>query len=263
MLRWLLFLFLVVMAGGCSLGTGRSGIEIVSYPTAKVFLNGKEAGMTPYKNTEMKAGELALALEAGEKRWERKIELRRNINTVVDWEMDQTTEESGWYVLYMERTGDIKRAGMMISTMPDEAMVTIEGEVKGFAPMRLEQIGEGDRQIMLSYPGYKTQTIFARALAGYQLVVEASLLAEGKGEEAKNEPTPTTTEEIKQQKIMIKPTETGWLRVRTTPKSDGEEITKVKPGEEYGWLTEENGWYKIDLGNGKSGWILSKYGEKL
>jgi uncharacterized protein YgiM (DUF1202 family) len=64
------------------------------------------------------------------------------------------------------------------------------------------------------------------------------------------------------QKITIKETETGWLKVREASSSSGKEITRVKPGEKYVLLNETTDWYQIDLGNNKNGWISATYASK-
>jgi uncharacterized protein YgiM (DUF1202 family) len=63
-------------------------------------------------------------------------------------------------------------------------------------------------------------------------------------------------------KVIIKETETGWLKVRENNSASSKEVIKVKPGEQYVLLSEEKDWYKIDLGSSKSGWISATYAEK-
>jgi len=58
MLRKLgLLLSVSIILGGCSLIPKKSGIEVVSNPSAKIIIGGKDAGMTPYKNNSLKPGE--------------------------------------------------------------------------------------------------------------------------------------------------------------------------------------------------------------
>jgi uncharacterized protein YgiM (DUF1202 family) len=77
------------------------------------------------------------------------------------------------------------------------------------------------------------------------------------------EPVVIPTTGVLQQKIMIKETETGWLRVRESASNTSTEIDRIKPLSIYTILEEAVGWYKIDLGNGKTGWISSTYAEKV
>jgi len=253
---------LAVILGGCGLIPKKSAVEIMSNVTAKVFINGKEAGVTPYKNSSLVPGEIEIKMEAEGQTWTRKLMLHNNVNTVVDWEFGKSEEQSGGYILYMEKTGDGKKAGIMISGSPDKSSVHIDGEVKGFTPMRLDDIGQGDRQVSITYPAYKGLNVFVKAIKGYQLVIEANLASQKEQLEITEEPTPTDTAEITiKKRILIKETETGWLRVREQPNSGSIEVKKVNPGEKYDLLEEQEGWYKIDLGNGKSGWVNAKYAE--
>lgn len=73
-------------------------------------------------------------------------------------------------------------------------------------------------------------------------------------------PTPEPEEEIP--KIVIQETPTGWLRVREKPGTIYPEITKVYPGESYPLLEESAGWYKIELEDGRQGWVSVLYASK-
>ena len=73
-------------------------------------------------------------------------------------------------------------------------------------------------------------------------------------------PVPVTTS-WPEKTVVIRETETGWLRVRDAPSSAGVEVTKVKPKEKYILLEQDKDWLRIDLGDEKSGWILAKYAD--
>lgn len=56
--------------------------------------------------------------------------------------------------------------------------------------------------------------------------------------------------------IEVGETETGTLNVRATPSSVGNEIGQVSPGQRFFVLEDAgNGWIRIDLGDGTSGWV--------
>ncbi len=252
-----------VVLSGCSLGPKKSGLEIMSYPTAKVYINGKEMGSTPYKNLELKPGDNEVKLETNAREWKKTIELQNNINTVIDWQFGDNTNEDSGYILYLEKTGD-KKASLLVNTTPDKATIKIDGEIKGSSPIKVNSINAGDRQLTAVFPGYKEVNVFMKAIIGYQLVVNAQLSQE-KIEIDQIMETPETTSDLsvdKNEKVIIKETETGWLKVRDSNSSSSKEITKVKPGEIYDLLEEASDWYKIDLGSSKSGWISATYAEK-
>lgn len=265
--KWQFFIliFSSLLFGGCSLSSKKSAIEIDSYPVAKVFIDGKEMGLTPYRNRNLIPGEVEIRLEANEKIWTRKVKLQNNISTVVDWEFGKSENENGGYILYLEKTGDKNQAGLLVNTVPNKSTITIDNEIKGMTPLKINDIGEGDRHIALSYPGHKTVDIFAKSLNGYQLVLESTLIEETV-EETKGEvdvvDNPDLVSEPNQNLIKIKETETGWLRVREQDSAVAKEVGRVNPGETYPILEERADWYKIDLGGGKSGWIAASYAEK-
>lgn len=65
-----------------------------------------------------------------------------------------------------------------------------------------------------------------------------------------------------QPQAVIQETETGWLNVRTGPGTNFSVVAKVFPGESYPLLEELTNWYKIEIGEGKEGWISAKYAKK-
>ncbi|MDD4938022.1 MAG: PEGA domain-containing protein [Candidatus Shapirobacteria bacterium] len=266
--RILLIIITSFFLGGCSLSPKRSAIEINSYPVAKVFLDGKEMGMTPYKNRSLRPGEIEVKLKTNDSVWIKKVKLQNNVNTVIDWEFGKNDEESGGYILFLEKTGDKKNAGLMTISNPSTATISIDNEIKGFSPIKINNIGEGDKHLTLTFPGHKNADIFVKAIKGYQLVVEVILAKETTtiNEENKNqEDTPKIENSDlveNQTKVTIKETETGWLRVREEPLTNAKEIARVNPKESYVLLEEKTDWFKIELENGNSGWISSNYAEK-
>ena len=246
----------VVMASlvlsGCTWSIRKSGVEIMSYPPAKVFVDGKEAGMTPYRNNSMKPGEVEIKLTTNEGEWSKRVHLENGANTVI------SREQSGGYILYFESTGDAKRAGMLINTTPDKAAVAMDDEIKGFSPLRIENVGEGDKKLVVSYPGYKSASSYVKFINGYQLVVEVDLAKEEEIVVA-----PVEKEVSLAPEVMVLNTETGWLRVRSAASNAAAEVAKVKPGEKFKLLEDGVEWRLIELSVGKSGYVATKYVEIL
>ena len=95
---------------GCSLAPKKAGIEVITTPNAKVFIDNKESGMTPYKNNSLKPGEINVKILTNDGlEFNRKIELQNKVNTVINWEFGKSEKETGGYVLSMEKTGDLKK----------------------------------------------------------------------------------------------------------------------------------------------------------
>jgi len=244
-----------LLLGAC--GVEKSGVEIVSSPIAKVYLNGKESGMTPYKNNALEPGKMEIKLDDGEGNiWERVIRLEKNVTTVVNWNLGEN-RNSG-YILSMEKTGEV--GGILVNSSPIGAMVFVDGELKIKSPARIEALGEGDKKVSISHPGYKNINLIVRMVKNYQIVIDAKLEKEARAEKVNIVTTTPMNEAVNM--IKIKETETGWLRVRKTASSGGVEIGRVKPGESYELLSENSDWYQIVFGDTK-GWISVKYAEKI
>ncbi len=250
----------IMIASGLFLGAcgiDKSGVEIVSENTAKVYLNGRESGNTPYKNNTLKPGEIDIKLVDNKgSSWERKVKLESNVTSVINWSFDEN-KDSG-YILSMEKSGG--NPSILVNSNPNGAMVYLDGELKTSSPAKIENIEEGDRKLSISYPGYKGVNLIVRAVSGYQLVVDVKLEKEVR-ENNINIISPVPTKSLGS-RVKIKDTETGWLRVRDASSNNGSEIGKAKPGETYDLINEVNGWYQISY-NGKEGWVSTKYAEKI
>ena len=249
------------LLGGCTLGSRKSGLEIMSFPVAKVFVNDREVGMTPYKNMNLKPGENEIKLVNGNREWKRKVDLQNNVSTIIDWQFGDDVDGDSGYILYLERTGD-KKASVLVNSNPDKSVVKIDNVPRGISPIKLRDIEIGERQLTVSLQGYKDINVFMKAIDGYQLVVDAKLAKEKIDIDQMINTNETSSSLNVAKKVTIKETETGWLRVREENKNSSKEIGRVKPGESYDLLEEKTDWYKIDIGSSKSGWISSTYAEK-
>jgi uncharacterized protein YgiM (DUF1202 family) len=243
-----------LLLGAC--GVDKSGVEIVSSPMAKVYLNGIESGTSPYKNNTLKPGIVDIKLDDGNGNfWERKVKLENNVTSVINWNFEQN-EDSG-YILSMEKTGE--SGSILVNSNPGGAMIYIDGELKNSTPAKIEGAIEGDRKLSISYPGYKSINLIVKVVKGYQLIVDTKLEKQMRAENISISPTPSQKIGTK---IKIKETETGWLRVRDAANNSGIEIGKAKPGEKYELLDENKDWYQIKF-EGKDAWVSAKYAEKI
>ncbi len=249
------------LLGGCG-NKGVAGVEIITQPITKIFIDGKEAGMTPYRNNTLQAGTINIRLgEEGLGWWQRRIELRKNISTVINWTFDKTKKTSGGYILSMEKQGS-QNAGLILASLPSGAAVSIGQEVRGDTPMAISDLGEGDKEVKIMLPGFKTISVGIRPIVGYRMLIEATL--------AREEKVIVTPEVNNTQlaligggrRIKILPTETGWLRVRAGSNPTSPEIGKVKTGEEYEYYSETRDWIEIKI-DGKKGWVAAKYVARL
>jgi len=263
-------LFFIFILSACSLSPQKAALDISSYPTATIFLNGEELGTTPYKNVSLKPGNYKLRLVSSDPSippWEKNIPLNNKITTIIDYQFNQDKDKIDGYVLYFEKAGAKDQSGLVVTTNPDAGTVAVDGQMQGFAPLNIPNISEGDHQILITFPGYQSKEIYARGINGYRLVAEIQL----KKDELPPEPEPeeeekeeeTAEEGLNKPYVTILDTPTGWLRVRLEPSTAASEAAKIDPGKNFSLLDEKAGWYQIEYEEGEKGWISGKYAEKF
>lgn len=263
---------------------GKAALQISASPNAKVFLNGEEMGTTLYFNDKLEPGEYSVKLvpegEGELASWEGQITLVSNIQTFIKRQFGPDQDSSSGEIISLEKAADSKTASLSVVSQPDGALVKIDGESKGFAPVQTE-IDANEYQIEISTPGFLTKTVKVQTIIGYKLTLTVQLArqdlegvadATPSGEEAEGEEeTETEEEEAKEEEedsnlekpyVKIKETPTGWLRVRLEPSTSATEAAKVNSGETFPYLDEEeNGWYKIEYEADEEGWISGVYAE--
>jgi hypothetical protein len=257
-------------------------LQVSASPKAKVLIDGVERGMTPFLDDGVGQGEheLKLVVEGGqEMSWEGRIEVNAGARTVVNRNISVAGEnyDSG-EVLTLEKTATKDKAALAVVSIPDQAVVKIEGQPKGFAPINLTEVIPGDYEVSVALPGYEEKVILARMVAGYKLVMRVQLAQKTEGIQAgpvapmgtptsgpTRELTPTPSGEslgarMEKPYVTIKETPTGFLRVRET--AGGKEVAQVKPKESFPLVgRDDKGWYKIEYEKGRQGWISSVYAE--
>lgn len=216
--------------------------------------------MSPYKNRSVKAGIVDIKIgQEGIGYWSKQLELKRNISTVVNWTFGKNEDYSGGYILSMEKTGG-NDSGMIVSSSPAKASVFVSGENRGLTPLFISNLGEGDKEIKISLPGYTSLNLGVRPVAGHQIVLEGMMAKEEKI--ILVTPTPMQSPDVAGSKVKILSTDTGWLRVRDMPSSAGLEIDKVNTGEIYDTVGDSGEWTHIIVRE-KQGWVSTKFVEKI
>ena len=285
---------------------GPGALQIVSNPRSVVFLDGvREEEMTPYLNKSVSAGEHLVKIvpeENGEGLvdWEAKVTIVPNILTSINRDLASSEASSAGEILSLEKIASKNDSHLAVVSIPNEAVVRVDGTPKGFAPVLLDDMVPGDHEIVVSSPGYKERTIMGTTLAGYKLTIEVQLaqemvnmqddslqdeedreategaendsdendekdqdeLEEDDSGEDEEDSSDEQGVDIDRPYVEINETPTGWLRVRESPSTVSEELAKVEPGDKFPYLEEENnGWYKIEYEEGEEGWVSGVYVE--
>lgn len=270
-------------------GPKPAALKITSEPTANVFIDGEEVGLTPFLGEKLSAGEITVRLvpqtAAGPLiSWEGKVTLVADLGTQINRVLGPSQERSGGEIFYYEPISDRQTSSLAVISTPDNVAFEVDGEPKGFAPRVIDNLPPGEHIIGLSAPGYERREVRATTQAGYKLIGSIQLIKEEVVEEekpAEEEEQVVEEEAVAEEEataeapdrsretppelpyVEIKDTPTGWLRVRADSTVNSEELTKVNPGEQFPLLDEALGWYKIEYEEGKEGWIAGQYAEKF
>jgi len=259
---------------------GPGALQISTTPTATVFLDGSQVGITPYFDDKIKAGEHIVKLtpestEGNLTSWEGKVNLLPGILTSIKRTFAVNEAESSSEMITLEKAGRKDQSSLAVISIPDQAVVKLNGEPKGFTPLSLEDLTPADYQITISSSGYEEKTVSAHTIGGYKLIVnvklaqtiegieEATPSGETEEEEEETKATPTPKAEATppaKPYVKVKETPTGFLRVRMGPSTSATETAQIKPGEMYPYLDEEeDGWLKIEYKDDKEGWVSGVY----
>lgn len=269
-------------------------LRVLSSPGANVVVNNKSVGKTPYEES-LQEGEYLVKLipdaeEASDSAtWDGKVRVYQNTLTFVNRELGSSDLASSGVVLSVKKmdekptekgTGEIE-----VKSDPDGAVVYLNNEEQGIAPLVLSEVEEGEHELAVDSPGFfrRSQKIRVdegfRVIAEYKLAVDptykkvdkdidldeeasdsAELDEENKDEDNADEEDTDTSNDTSADtfNVTIAETGTGWLRVRSRPSTAGEELGTVDVGDTVKVLEERTGWYKIDF-DGEDGWISSTY----
>lgn len=259
-------------------------LKVFSSPTASLFIDNVAIGKTPYEETTKEGEYLIKLISEGEASasasWEGKVQVYKNALTYVDRELGMSDLTSSGVVFttikMSEKPKKADTGEIEIEVEPAGAIVYLDNDEKGIAPMVLSEVPSGDHELSVYSPGffkrtqkinvdsgYRTKGNFKLALDQSQKKIDElvnSASEEASLEEGKKEST--TKDTSLETTIVIKETPTGFLRVRSEPSLTASEEAQVKPKDTFTLLDEESGWYKIEYEKGKEGWVSAQYTEK-
>jgi len=250
-------------------------LKVLVSPSASVFMDNVAVGKTPFED-KFKVGEYLLKLipegnATDTASWQSKIKIYKNTRTYVNMELGSSDiSTSGEVFTSVKMTTPVKSGygEVMVETEPQGAIVYLDNDEKGVAPVKLENVLKGDHEISVFMSGFFRRTQKINIDPGYQVNAKFKLAID-QSQTPKVEEKKTATDEaslkeasvdIKTGKqVTIKETPTGWLRVREEPNAEASESAKVNPGDKFDILGEEAGWIKIEYEKNKTGWISGQY----
>ena len=262
-----IFIIIKVLASVVS-PQGKGALQVNTNIKADVYLNGKLIGTAPFckcnPNETLASGEYVVRmvpLDKSVQDYTVKTTIEPGVLTAIERTFLPGSLGSS-YILTLEKTS-IKTPQVYITSVPDGAVITMDGNATGATALLLKDISASEHEIEIQKQGFAKKTIRVRAVPFYKLIVSAFLGTEGEAESptptlqptTSVTPTPTTS-------VKVKQTPTGFLRVRDDASLGGNEIARVNPGDTLPLIEEKPSWYKIQLPDGKTGWISADYADK-
>lgn len=245
-------------------------IKINSSPTASIFINNMIIGKTPYED-KYKVGEYLLKLipegSATETAsWNGKINVYKNALTYVNLELGSSDIFTNGEIFTIEKMKESPKnpnyGEVYVETEPQGAIVTLDSDEKGVAPLILQDVIRGDHELSVFMPGFFRRTQKIKVDPGYR--VNASFkLALDQSQKQLADIEKESTKSAKAEKIFvtINNNPQGWLRVREDASINATEEAKVKVGEKYEFIEEKDGWYKIKFNDNKDGLVEGSFTE--
>lgn len=253
---------------------GRGALQVTSNIRATAYLDGKSIGATPLCKCDasqtLPEGLYTLRLvpdDTNAQEYNIKVKVSPNVLTAVE----HTFLPGGYassYVLLLEKI-NTKDAQIFVTSLPSGALVTIDGTASGVTPLLQKSISPSEHEIEIEKGGFSKKTIRVRTVVGYKLIVQAILGTAPQGGQTlpgsstltpSGTPTPTPGGGSM---VKILATPTGFLRVRDIASLAGAEVGQVLPGDTYPLLESAGTWVKIQLKDGKVGYVSAMYVEKL
>lgn len=248
-------------------------LKVVSTPAASVFIDNVVIGKTPFHD-KYKVGEFIIkiipegtATEAAS--WQGKIKIYKNSITYVNRELGSSDVASAGEIFTtskMEKsTSNANFGEVYVETEPQGAIVYLDNDEKGVAPLILKGVPRGEHELSIFMPGFFRRTQKLNIDPGYRvngyikLAIDQSQSPSIKTNETKSA---SNSGQLKKTYIIIKDTPTGWLRVREEASVNASESARVNPGEKFELVEEKTDWYKINYDANKEGWVSSAYSEK-
>lgn len=251
-------------------------IKVLSSPNASVFINNLAVGKTPYED-KYKEGEYLVKLipegNATETAsWQGKVPAHKNALTYVNRDLGTSDVTSAGEIFSITKMDKSPKNGnygeIAVETEPMGAIVYLDNDEKGVAPVILQDVVKGDHELSVFMPGFIKRTAKINVegsykfSASFKLAIDQSQKQQAEKLKEGEEKKATDSAGSKKTNITIKGTPDGWLRVREEPLVTASEAARVNEGDDFEVLDEKSGWYKINYKDKESGWISGRYTKK-
>lgn len=200
-MKWFKYTFIIFVAiilSACNPlnKSSKSGLQVITDGVASsAYLDGQYLEKTPFINREIKPGEYTLKLQPDDPNlyaYELKVNLRPGLLTVVTWKLAQRPELSGGVVYEMEPIQSKSKSEVSFISIPDGAIVELNGRGKEFSPVIMTDVNPGHNEFEISLPSYESQKHTINVVEGYRMLVNVKLAKVVVGQE-ENQPVPSST----------------------------------------------------------------------
>lgn len=260
-LSFMLLPILALALTGCDVNPfeQKAGLKVTANSQATVFLNDTHVGKIPLEKEDLKPGEHTIRVSTDTQAVIRKTRLSKGMWTLMNVEFGAEETQTASELVSLE-----KGEGFIVTSDPDGATVSIDGNMRGITPLSLRNIDEGTHVLSVAKEGYLERSVTNLKITAGRLVTIAITLPKAQGASVTSQATPSALppETLATKTVTILETGTGWLRVRSSPSLSGTEIGKINVGESYPYTEENSGWAHITLLDGRDGWILAQFTKK-
>lgn len=252
--------------------TNETGIlRVNSSPVANIFLNNLIVGKTPYENNQ-KPGEYILKLipektSTDTASWNGKIKIYKKSKTYVNFDLGSSDIFTSGEIFTVEKISpqpkNLNYGEIYVETEPQGAIVTLDNDDKGTAPLILKDVLKGDHELSVFMPGFFRRSQRINVSGGYRINAYFKLGLDQSQKQFSDLEKQSTLSAKTEKKIMIviKDNPQGWLRVRSDASINATEEARVKTGEKFEFLEEKNGWYKIKFNGRKEALVSGEFAE--
>lgn len=230
----------------------RAGLRVEASQEAKVFIDQKEVGKTPFQGEDFSPGDHLVSMQVDSSNWQGYVGLNNGTLSVVNRDLAQTPASSSGEIITL-----VPGSGATVISTPSQSEVEVDGKSYGVTPVSVNDLVSGEHVFIISHNNFLKRSIRAVLAPGYNLNLVVDL-AISEADFTKITTVPIQTS----QQVVVKATPTGFLRVRAQASVTSREIARVNPGDILTLLDEQGSWDKVKLSDGKEGFISSSYVEK-